>query len=165
MKRFIKLMAVVGLMLAAVSTQAASGTKTFPLTANTVSNFLSGQYVIQNITLIASTTNITTVKVFDSSNTATTMVINAYTKYNGYATNYSTVFTNANGVYVTNSYSGWYTAPVAVSGSTSTRPIVYTLMAPGSMITSKDVNIGTLTGLALVPDQNCIVAISYIGNP
>ena len=81
------------------------------------------------------------------------------------STNFSNVFTNEASVLVTNSYSGWYTVPVAVAAATNSRPIFYTIMAPGSSITSKDLRLGTLTGLAAVPDQDCTVAITYTGNP
>ena len=51
------------LLASLIPLQAADGIKTVLLTANTVSNLLSGPYIVNNITILATTTNVTTVKI------------------------------------------------------------------------------------------------------
>lgn len=137
----------------------------YPLTANTVSNLFSSGKIIDNITVTASTTNITTLKFYDSSNTSTTYVQAAYVRYANYATNYSVVFTNEANVVLTNSFSGIYTYPTSVSIATNTIPILQTIVVPASAQRSKDVNISTLRGLNVVPNYDAIVEVTYRNNP
>jgi hypothetical protein len=136
-----------------------------PLTAGVVSNIVSGSYLVDNITLISTTTNLTTAKFYDAATAITNIVRAAYTSYAGYATNYTVVFTNSATVLVTNTYSGWYTAPTSNAAVTNSRPVVYTIQSPGSSITSKDLLIGTIKGLSVVSDQDAQVAVTYRGNP
>lgn len=139
----------------------ADGVALTSLTAGVASNLLSGTFIVDKVAVIATTTNITTVKFYDTSNTTTSYVAAAYTRYTGYATNFSNIFTNEAGLLITNTYAGWYTAPVSVSAATNSRPVLYQVSSPASSILSQDVKFQTIRGLAAVPDQDCQVVITY----
>lgn len=157
MKRFIALLALLFTTFSAL----ADGVALTSLTSGAASNLLSGVYIVDQISVVATTTNITTLKFYDSSTTATSYVAAAYTKYTGYATNFSNVFTNENSLLVTNTYAGWYTGATSVGAATNTRPVVYSIVAPASSILTKDVKIQTIRGLTVVPNQDCQVILTY----
>lgn len=135
------------------------------LTANVVSNLFTSGKIIDNITFTATSTNITTAKFFDSSNTSTTIVQAAYDNYAHYNTNITYVFTNEAGLLVTNNFIGVWVYPTTVSASTNTRPTLQTIVVPGSATRSKDVRILTLHGLNVVANQAGIVEVTYRNNP
>lgn len=167
LKDLLKSLVVAALLtFSTVESKAASGILSYPLAANTSSNLIAGQYIISAITLMNASTNAVTVDFFDSSNTTTTIVTAANTSYSGYATNFSIVFTNEQRVIITNSFAGWYTAPVVNAAATNTLPKVYTMVVPGSQaLTVNDVNIGTIRGLTAIPNQDSTVVVTYRGNP
>lgn len=136
-----------------------------PVTANVVSNLFANGKTIDSITVTATTTNITTFKFYDSSNTSTTIVRAAYQNWASYATNFSTVFTNEANLLVTNTFTGRWTYPTTVSAVTNSRPAIVTLVAPGSSLRTQDLRLLTLHGLNVIPDQNGIVEIEYRPQP
>jgi hypothetical protein len=162
MKKLFSLIALLGLL--AISAKA-DGIVVFPLAANTASNVLSGNFIVQAITILNSSTNTATVKLFDSATAATNVYKYAYTSYASYATNFSTVFTNEANVLVTNTFVGVYTGPTSHATNTAVLPTLYTLMVPASATLSKDITIMTSKGLTAVPDQSCSIAVTYKGNP
>lgn len=157
MKRYLSLIAAVVLSFSASAQQM----EVVELAANTVSNLLSTPKIIDNITVLATTTNNTIVKFYDSSAVSTSIVRAAYTRYASYATNYNVVFTNAAGLLVTNTFVGRFTAPTDVSAVTNERPKVLTLVIPASSQVSQDVTIQTLRGLTAVPTYGAIVTVTY----
>jgi hypothetical protein len=131
------------------------------LAANTASNVLSGGFVVDNFNIINATTNAATLKFYDSSTTTTNYVQAAYTSYTTYATNYSTVITNAAGYIYTNTFVGVYTAPTANAGATNTLPLVQVLIVPANSVLNKDVRILVMRGLTVVPDQALTLLTTY----
>lgn len=160
MKLIKNLLAAVALFVA-VSASAQQQQLLTSLTANTASNLLAKAYIIDNFIVINSTTNIATLKFYDSSTTSTTMVQAAYTSYSSYATNFSTVFTNEANVLVTNSFTGIYTAPTSNTVATNTRPAIYTLIVPASSTLTKDVRLQVMRGLTVVPNQTTTLLTTY----
>lgn len=159
-----KLLSVILLAVSLVVSKA-DGLSLVSCAANTASNLVAGAYVVLNLTVLNATTNIATIKFYDSANTTTTAVKAAYTKYTGYSTNFSVIYTNENSVLVTNTYAGWYTAPVAVDAVTNSLPPIYTIMVPASSSVSRDLTLVTMKGLTAVPNQAVTVATTYKGNP
>lgn len=133
--------------------------------ANTASNLIAIPVIANKITVTATTANITTVKFYDTANTTTTAVQAAYTSYSSYATNWNVTFTNAENVVLTNTYVGTYTRATANSASTSSLPVLYTIVVPASSERVRTVTIGAIRGLTFVPNQNCIVEVEYAKNP
>lgn len=135
------------------------------LTATAASNILSGAFVIQNITVLNTSTNVNTVSFWDNATNVTNVVRGAYTKYVAYSTNFSQVFTNEANVVITNTYVGLFTGPTAVSAITNAAPTLYVIMCPPSTTVSRDIQIVTTKGLTAVPSADCQVAVTYKGNP
>lgn len=131
------------------------------LTGGTPVNLFDTGKIIDNITVLATTTNVTTLKAYDSSTSTTNIVHAAYTSYSSYSTNWSVTFTNESGLLVTNSFTGRYTAPVANAAVTNERPKAVTLAVPGSAQLSKDVTLLLTRGLTLVSDKDCVVTVTY----
>lgn len=149
------------LLALTVSLQAQQSMTLTPLAANTVSNILAAGAIIDNLTVINSTTNNATLDFFDTSNTATTYVQQAYSAFSSYATNFTVIWTNASGSLVTNTFSGIYTAPSAVALGTNTRPKVITLVIPASAVLNKDVRLQVVRGLAAVGNQDLTLTTTY----
>ncbi len=132
-----------------------------PVTANVVSNLFVNGKIIDSISVTATTTNITTFKFYDSSNTSTTIVQAAYQNWASYATNITQVFTNESGLLVTNTFVGRWTYPTSVTASTNTRPVTVTLVAPASSMRSQTFRLLTLHGLNVIPNFDGIVEVEY----
>lgn len=139
----------------------AQNVEVFTLTSATVSNLFSAPRIIQNVTILATTTNNTTVKFYDSSNASTSIVRAAYTSYSSYATNYDVVFTNSAGLLVTNTFDGIYTSSTSNSAVTNERPRVGVITVPASSQLSLDTQWQTIRGLSALPSANCIVTVTY----
>lgn len=133
----------------------------YSMAANTASNILSAPYLVQQIQVINSTTNIATVKFFDSATDTTNVVLGATVSYTSYSTNYSTTFTNEMGLLVTNSFTGLYTLASTVDASTNALPTLQTIMVPASGTVTLDTSLYLVRGLAVVPTQNCIISTTY----
>lgn len=158
-KRFLVL--TISLLALAIPAKAQQLMVLTSLSANTTSNILSASAIIDNLTLINTTTNNAQVNFYDSSNTTTTRVQAAYTAYSSYSTNFSVVWTNEANVLVTNTFSGLYTGPTAVSASTNTLPLVISLFVPASTILNKDVRLHTIRGLNATASQALTLTTTY----
>lgn len=133
-------------------------------TANVVSNVLSaGGYLMKAVTWINTTTNVAIVKLYDISNTTTTMVQEAYTSFGTpYATNIVTTFTNAAGIVMTNTVPGTFTPTTSVASNTVERPYVFQFVVPASgTMTFTDVNRMLGNGLAVLPNNAGTYLITY----
>lgn len=137
----------------------------YPVTANVVSNLFVGAKIIKAITAIATSTNNTTFRFYDTPNTGTTYVQVAYSRLASYATNITYVFTNEAGLLVTNTFTGRWTYPTSVSASTNTRPTKQIMVVPASSTRTIEIPLMTTLGLAVLPDFNGIVEVEYENNP
>lgn len=146
------------------ATRAADLYKVNTTTANVVSNVLSaGGVLLKAVYWINTTTNVATIKLYDISNTTTTIVQEAYSQISaGYATNTVTTFTNAAGIVMTNTVPGWYQPTVSVSASTNERPYVLQFIVPASGVLSlNSLNHMLSQGLAVLPNQAGTYHITY----
>lgn len=159
-KKSLALLALVLLPLS-VSLQAQQTMVLTPLTANTVSNIVAAPVIVDTIQLLNATTNNATLYFFDAATAITNYVQAAYTSYTTYTTNYNVVWTNQNAVLVTNTFNGLYTAPVANSAATNTRPALLTVVVPANTVLNKDVKIQTVLGLTAVGNQNLTLITTY----
>lgn len=143
--------------------QAADRVLSASYSAATPTNLLSGgKYIVKDVLLISSATNTSTIKFYDSTG-ATNYVRAATTAYASYATNYSTVFTNAGGLLVTNTYAGVYRGSTSVAAATNELPSVvgpYLVTAAGTR-TLTDLNIMPVKGLTLYGTGAGTVEITY----
>ena len=147
------------LVVSLVSTFAA--TEVFSLTNGTERVLLSSPKIIDNIAVLATTANNTTVKFYDAATATTNFVQAAYTRYTSYATNFTSTFTNSLGVLVTNTYAGVYRAPVAVGAATNEMTKITTIMVPASALLTRDTTIQTVKGLVALSDQDAVVTVTY----
>lgn len=164
-KQLFSILAALGFTLA-LFTPAHAADQVLPgtATANVVSNvFSAGGYLLKAITWINTSTNIATIKFYDTSNTSTTVVQAAYTSFGTpYATNYVTTFTNAGGIVITNTTPGIYTPSTSVSASTNERPYVFQMViAPGAAVTASDLGRMVGNGLAVLPNQSGTYSLTY----
>ena len=159
MKKLFLLIAALACLTSAFADSAVS-----TLTANTAANILATPKAIDSITVTATTTNITTVRFYDSSTTSTTLVQAAYQRWASYQTNYSTVFTNEANLLVTNTFRGTWTYPTSVSVATNARPAILTLIIPASSQRTKIGNLLTIQGLTAQANQDAIVEVDYKAN-
>lgn len=152
------------LLAGAVFTQAADLYKVNTTTANVVSNVLSaGGVLLKSVYWINTTTNVATIKLYDISNTTTTIVQEAYSSISaGYATNTVTTFTNAAGIVMTNTVPGWYQPTATVTASTNERPYVLQFIVPASgVLPLTSLNRMLSQGLAVLPNQAGTYQITY----
>ena len=132
------------------------------ITGGTAANLLAtGGVVVDSITFTATTSTNTTVKLYDSSSTSTNYVAAAYTRYASYATNFDSVFTNENGILVTNTFSGRYTYPTSVTAATNERPKVLNFVVPGSGQRTKDTIWTPARGITILTSNDGIVEVTY----
>lgn len=163
----IRTIAALGLCLALftpVATKAADGYVAQTAAANTVSNILSaGGYLIKAITWINTSTNVATIKFYDTATTSTTMVQAAYTQFGTpYATNWVTTFTNSAGIVITNTTPGFYVPTTSVSTFTNERPKVLQLLVPASgQVVLTDINRSVSMGLSVLPNQAGTYLLTY----
>jgi hypothetical protein len=160
MKKLFTIIAALALLAVSVL-RAQADSVASAVTAGACSNLLSSPKLVSSITVTATTTNTTTFKFYDTSNTTTTRVQAAYSSYSSYNTNFSTIFTNEDGLLITNSFKGIYTYPTSVSASTSSLPAVVTIVIPASSQRTKSVRLQNVRGLAVVPDKDGIVEVDY----
>lgn len=164
MKKLYSALAVITLLALTLFTAPADNV-TVIVPANTASNLVAFPIITDEITFTATTTNLTTVYIYDSANTTTNMGLGAYTRFTSYATNYSVVFTNENNILVTNSFTGRYTAPVTVASATNTLPALVTVVIPGSAQRTKVIQLQAVRGLVAVPTYGVIIEVDYRKNP
>lgn len=156
-KLLIALLTIIG-----ISAQAQQLMTVSTLTAHTVASVLATPAIIDNLTVINTTTNVATLKFFDAATAITNYTQGATKRYATWSTNYTTVFTNATGVLVTNTFVGVFTGPTAdVSGATIVRPTMISLAIPPGTTLSKDVKLQPLQGLSCVGNNDLTLAVTY----
>lgn len=156
-----KLFIIAALSLSLLSTIGQQAMTLTSLTANTVSNVVAQACIIDNFTILNSTTNNARVDFFDAATAVTNYTQAAYTKYVTYSTNFNVVFTNTTGVLVTNTFVGLYTAPEAGTSGSIARAKVASLVIPANSTLNKDVKLQTVLGLTAVPDQSLTLITTY----
>lgn len=103
------------------------------LLTNTPVALITTPAVIKAMTMTATTANATVFKFYDyNSTTSTNVVYAATTAPLSYSTNWSTTFTNTQGIVLTNTFSGLYTTTTVVTAVTNERPRVITITVPAS---------------------------------
>lgn len=133
-------------------------------TANTVSNVLNaGGFLIKAIAWVNTSTNAAIIKLYDISNTTTTIVQEAYTSFGTpYATNIVTTFTNAAGIVMTNTVPGTFTPSSTVALATNERPrVLEFLVGPSGVLNLTDVNRMVGNGLSILPNNSGTYLITY----
>lgn len=135
------------------------------MAAGTVSNYLSGKYIISNIRIINSSTNTATIKFYDWATAATNIVRAAYVTVDSYATNYNVVYTNSAGIVATNTFNAWYSANRTVSAVTNEQTQMGAFQVTAS--TTRDLPFTPLVvrGLTVLSDQAGTIEISYSSIP
>ncbi len=135
------------------------------MAAGTVSNYLSGKYIISNIRIINSSTNTATIKFYDWATAATNIVRAAYVTVDSYATNYNVVYTNSAGIVATNTFNAWYSANRTVSAVTNEQTQMGAFQVTAS--TTRDLPFTPLVvrGLTVLSDQAGSIEISYSSIP
>jgi len=157
MKLLIRAFIILASVVLANVSIAADFIKTATVAAATPTNILSGgKYVVTDV-LFYNGTNVTgAVKLYDSTGVTTNYVIGAYTNYSTVSTNWSTTFTNATGIIVTNTYTGISHVPTAVAAATNELPAKLTFLVVGSG--SRQLN-----GLAVQPARGITVYSTVAG--
>lgn len=135
------------------------------MAAGTVSNYLSGKFIVSSIRIINSSTNTATVKFYDWATAATNIVRAAYTTPVSYSTNYSVVYTNSAGIVATNTFSGWYSANVAVAAVTNEQSRLGEFQVSASTTRDLPFNPLVVRGLTVLSDQAGSIEIVYSSIP
>lgn len=142
-----------------------AGQIVYPVTANVVSNLFVGGKIIESLTATATSTNITTFRFYDSANTSTTYVQQAYGQLASYSTNITTIFTNEAGLLITNNVVGRWTYTTTVAIATNNRPIKATLVVPAGLQRTSEIVRSATLGLNVIPNFDGIVEVTYRDNP
>lgn len=137
----------------------------YELAANTSSNLLARSTIIDTISFTASSVSITTVRFYDSATTTTNIITPAYVTYGRYTTNVSVIYTNENGIILTNTYPGQWTYAITNAQATNSLTPIFTIVVPGSTLRTKTARIQVQRGLTAVPNQAGIVEVTYRKNP
>jgi len=135
------------------------------MAANTVSNYLSGRYIVNSVRLVNSSTNSSTVKFYDWATAATNIVRAAYIVVDNYSTNYNVVYTNSAGIVATNTFVGQYIANRTVSAVTNEQTQMGAFQVTAS--TTRDLPSSPLVmrGLTVLSDQAGTIEINYSAIP
>lgn len=159
MKNLLKFLTVLSLGLTAVAEDiTSSDTTTTPV------NLLSGRYVIHKLVLTATTANATTFKFYDSGTTNVYQTVGSYTRPLAYSTNWSSAWTNADGLVITNSFTGQFVTTETVAASTNERPRMWTIVVPASQ--SREIPLkdrSTVLGLTVRSTTNGVAEVEYTG--
>lgn len=121
------------------------------LVGATPNTLATNAYIVDSIVITPTTTNLTTVKLFDSAS-GTNMVLPAYTSYIQYATNVVFVYTNASSVILTNTYPGSWIQSVSNPASTNSYPVIGQWVTPGGGQQIATTRFQTINGLTLLSD-------------
>lgn len=151
---------IVLLSLLATSALAQSFTTT-ALTGATPASVATSRLRVVNVTATATTANNTTIYLYDSNSTNTYLIQPAYTAVTTYTTNFSTTFTNQNGVVVTNTFDGIYTATSTTAAATNEMTRRLTLIVPASSTRTYNVSIPVAFGVAALSDYNAVLELEY----
>jgi hypothetical protein len=110
------------------------------LVAGTPFTILSGgKYVITSVLFInTNAATVSTLSFYDSQNHSTTNIQASYVSYATVSTNWSNVFTNADGLIVTNTFTGVSNVGTTVAAATNTLPSKLTFLVPAA--SSRTVN-------------------------
>lgn len=123
---------------------------------------LTNSATVKLLTLTATTASSTLFRFYDTKGTSTNYVVAGYSRPISYATNYNVVFTNANGIVITNTFAGIYTTTEVVSVSTNQRPILWSITIPGNSTRTIDVtDRPVVNGLLVVANNSGIAEIEY----
>ena len=156
MKNILKFLAVAVFAVIANTSFAADKITTATVVAGTPTNILSGgKYVVTDILFVNAGATNGVVKLYDSTGVTTNYVIAAYTNYTTVSTNWSTTFTNATGIIITNTFTGISHVPTAVAAATNELPARLSFLIPAS-------NTRTFNGIAVQPAKG-ITLYSTVG--
>lgn len=151
MKLFLRSLAIAVFAFITHTSFAADKVASFTIATATPTNILSGgKYVITDILFFNGTNVTTSTKLYDSTGVTTNYVQGAYTNYSTISTNWSTTFTNATGIIVTNTFTGITHVPTANAASTNELPAKFLFLTAGSG--SRQVS-----GLAIQPARGIVV--------
>lgn len=122
------------------SALAQNKTITAALTYGTPSLVLTGgKYEILGVLFQNSVATNTVLKFYDAGTASTSIVRQACTSWNSYATNFSSVWTNTAGILITNVFAGTYRYSTSEAAVTNERPkILGPLAAPASAVLTVD---------------------------
>ena len=155
----ILLIALAGLYIQSASAQ---NNYTSVTTGPTPVSVLASPAVISKLTVTATTSSSTTFRFYDSSGTSTNIVLPTRQRPVSYSTNFNTVFTNINGVVITNTFSGTVTTMQTVAGGTVERPVVWSVTIPGNSTREVDTrNRIVVNGLLAVSSAAGVVEVQY----
>lgn len=156
------LLALLGL---AFNTSAADRVVVSAVSAATPVTLLSGgKYTIKQVLYTPTATN-GTLYAYDSASNSTNYVIAAYTSYSKISTNFSTTFTNAAGIVVTNTFNGEVTVPTSNLAATNERPRVFgPYLIPTAGRTIDDIRIQPALGLTFYATAAGTVEVIYEQN-
>ncbi len=159
MNKLLKFLTVLSLGLTAVAEDITSAD-----TSTTPVNLLSGRYVVHKLVLTATTATSTTFKFYDTGTTNIYQTVGSYTRPLAYSTNWSSVWTNADGLVITNSFTGQFVTTETVAASTNERPRMWTITVPASQ--SREIPLkdrSTVLGLTVRSTTNGVAEVEYTG--
>lgn len=135
------------------------------MAANTVSNYLSGRYLVNSIRIVNTSTNSATIKFYDWATAATNIARAAYVVVDSYSTNYNVVYTNSAGIVATNTFFGQYTGTRTVAAVTNEQSQLGAFQVTAS--TTRDLPFSPLVmrGLTVLSDQAGSIEINYSAVP
>lgn len=158
---------IIALSLAlGLSAAAAEKVAIATLTAATPANVLSGgKYLIKSITVVnGNSTNNGRVFAYDAATAITNVVRSAYVSYATVSSNWVTVFTNASGLVITNTFTGLATVGTENAAVTNERPKIATILVPAGDIVTRQTRIAPNLGLTLFSTVAADVEIVYDEN-
>ena len=120
-----------------------------------------GKYQIYNITFFNSTSAIASLKFYDSAGNSTSMIRGAYTSYETIATNWTSTFTNAEGIVITNTFNGTVSYGTSVAAATNERPIQVNFAVVGSGTRTVNVSWLPALGATVYSTQPGVVEVGY----
>lgn len=131
MKNIIKSLIVIGALMFANQSFAATATVSVSAAAST-NSLLSAGARVTSVVIANSGTNATTFALLDAPSTTTTYTVGAYTNWTSVSTNITQVYTTPSGVSQTNTLTGVYQVANPVSASTNTYPAALLFTVPAS---------------------------------
>lgn len=135
------------------------------MAAGTVSNYLSGKYIIESVRIVNTSTNNATIKFYDWATAATNVIRAAYTVVDSYSTNYNVVYTNSAGIVATNTFKGWYTDNRTVAAVTNEQSRLGEFQVTASTTRDLPFNPVVVRGLTVLSDQAGTIEIVYSSIP
>lgn len=159
MKNLLKLILGISLLIPTLVAQVYTSNT---LTTNTPVEIVTAPATLLSLTLTATTANATTFKFYDYNDTTSTNVIYAATTTPlQYSTNWTSTTTNAQGVLLTNSFSGLYMTTTVVSAVTNERPRIITMTVPASSQRTLTLSKRLAYGLVAQANYAGLVEVEY----